>query len=245
MKLPVVPAKTNAPAATAGVCGTGATPMVSSEVVPAKDYAGNVLMVTLGCAKNLVDSEVMLGALRSRGFQPIAEPNEADLIVVNTCAFLQSAVEEGIDRILEMSEYKASGRCRKLVVAGCMVERYRDELKKSLPEVDQFLSTDELLKVGSDDATSEECFQSARRPYFLYDESMPRIRSTAGHTSYIKVAEGCNRPCTFCIIPKIRGSFRSRSIESIRSEADRLLDQGVRELNLVAQDLTAFGTDFE
>ncbi len=209
-----------------------------------KDFAGNVAMVTLGCAKNLVDSEVMLGALRGRGFRVIAEPQDADLIVVNTCAFLQSAVEEGIERILELSHYKTSGRCRRLVVAGCMVERYKGELEQSLPEVDQFLSTDELLEVGKESKTTETCFEEARRPYFLYDESMPRVVSTAQHSTYLKIAEGCNRPCTFCIIPKLRGGFRSRSRESITEEAQGFLQNGVRELNLVAQDLTAYGSDF-
>jgi len=200
-------------------------------------------MVTLGCAKNLVDSEVMLGALRARGFRPIDIPEEADLIVVNTCAFLQSAVEEGIDRILEMAKLKESGRCRRLIVAGCMVERYRKDLESSLPEVDRFISTDELLSVGDDGSTAEETFRAARRPYFLYDESMPRVISTLGHTAYVKISEGCNRPCSFCIIPKIRGELRSRPLASVVSEIDSLVRQGVREINLVAQDLTAYGSD--
>ncbi len=221
------------------------TPLPEASMHAGSDFAGNVAMVTLGCAKNLVDSEIMLGALKHRGFRVIAEPEDADLVVVNTCAFLQSAVREGIDRILELSELKAEGRCRRLVVAGCMVERYRAELEASLPEVDQFLSTDELLEVGAASPTSEKCFDEARRPYFLYDESMPRVVSTAGHSTYLKIAEGCNRPCSFCIIPKIRGGFRSRPQQSIVAEARSFLQQGVRELNLVAQDLTAYGSDFE
>lgn len=221
------------------------SPLPEASMHAGSDFAGNVAMVTLGCAKNLVDSEIMLGALKHRGFRVIAEPEDADLVVVNTCAFLQSAVKEGIDRILELSELKAGGRCKRLVVAGCMVERYRAELEESLPEVDQFLSTDELLEVGAASETSENCFNEARRPYFLYDESMPRVVSTAGHSTYLKIAEGCNRPCSFCIIPKIRGGFRSRPQSSIVSEAKSFLEGGVRELNLVAQDLTAYGTDFE
>lgn len=209
------------------------------------DFAGNVCIVTLGCSKNTVDSEVMLGALRARGFRPISEPENAELIVVNTCAFLQSAVEEGLDTILQLSKLKASGRCRQLVVAGCMVERYREQLKREIPEVDRFISTDELLKVADVGATSEECFDNARRPYFIYDETMPRIRSTGSASAYVKISEGCNRRCTFCIIPKIRGDLRSRSIESIGREVRQLLDDGVREMNFVAQDLTAYGTDFE
>ncbi len=207
-------------------------------------FAGNVALVTLGCAKNQVDSEIMLGALKGRGFRPVSDPQSADLIIVNTCAFLQSAVEEGIDTILELANYKKSGRCRKLYVAGCMVERYREDLKKTLPEVDRFISTDDLLRVADESETSDDCFNEARRPYFLYDETMPRVLSTAGHSAFVKVSEGCDRPCTFCIIPKIRGSLRSRSIASIGNEVKSLLQQGVKEFNLVAQDLTAYGSDF-
>lgn len=207
-------------------------------------FGGNVLMVTLGCAKNLVDSEVMLGALTSRGFKATQTPTEADLIVVNTCAFLQSAVEEGIDRILEMSEYKKNGRCRRLIVAGCMVERYREQLKAEMPEVDLFISTDELQKVADLSATTAECLDLARRPYFLYDGTAPRVYSTGGHSIYVKIAEGCDRPCAFCIIPKIRGEFRSRPIESVINEITRATDEGKREINLIAQDLTSYGVDF-
>lgn len=232
-------------------CGTGKVNPIADDAAgdasihAGEGFAGNVLLVTLGCAKNLVDSEVMLGALRSKGFRPIVEPEHADLIVVNTCAFLQSAVEEGIDRILELARFKEEGRCRRLVVAGCMVERYRDQLESSLPEVDRFISTDELLSVADEGDTAPTCFDEARRPYFIYDESMPRIRSTLGHTAYMKVAEGCDRPCSFCIIPKIRGAFRSRPIGSIVTEMEDLIAGGVRELNLVAQDLTSYGIDLD
>ncbi|MCL4139175.1 UNVERIFIED_CONTAM: hypothetical protein GTU68_044751 [Idotea baltica] len=200
-------------------------------------------MVSLGCAKNLVDSEVMLGVLKDKGFRLVADETQADLIVVNTCAFLQSAVEEGIDRILELSELKSEGRLKRLIVAGCMVERYRGDLEKSLPEVDRFLSIDELLSVADTSATTDACLEEARRPYFLYDETMPRVQSTTGAQAYVKVAEGCNRPCAFCIIPKLRGTLRSRPASSILSEAQQLVTSGVRELTLVAQDLTAYGTD--
>ncbi|MDD2942760.1 MAG: 30S ribosomal protein S12 methylthiotransferase RimO [bacterium] len=212
--------------------------------VSAADYAGNVAIVTLGCAKNQVDSEVMLGAFAQKGFQVVSELPLADVIVVNTCGFLQSAVEEGVDRILEAAEFKKTGRCRKLIVAGCMVERYRDKLLAEFPEVDRFLSTDELLKVANDEITSDDCLSEARRPYFLYDELMPRALSDAGSSAYLKISEGCDRPCTFCIIPKIRGSFRSRKPESVIAEARNLLASGVREINLVGQDLTAYGADF-
>lgn len=206
-------------------------------------FGGNVAVVTLGCAKNLVDSEVMLGSLLAKGFRAVTDPSNADLIVVNTCAFLESAVEEGLDTILEMTKHKSSGRCKQLIVAGCMVERYRDQLVKDLPEVDRFISTDELQQVANLSETTENCLDDARRPYFLYDETMPRARSTASHAAYVKIAEGCDRPCAFCIIPKIRGSFRSRPVESIVAEVKALLTDGVKEISLVAQDLTAYGTD--
>src|SRR5690606_32619830 len=138
-----------------------------------------------------------------------------------------------IDKILELAELKKE-RCKKLIVAGCMVERYREKLQAEFPEVDRFVSTDEILTIADLDGSSDNAFAAARRPYFLYDETMPRVRSTSGHTAFLKVAEGCNRPCAFCIIPKIRGSFRSRPIRSVVEEARMLLDDGVCELNLVA-----------
>ncbi len=211
----------------------------------AAEFSGNVCFVTLGCAKNQVDSEIMLGAFRKKGFRAVPDPEQAEVIVVNTCAFLQSAVKEGIDRILELARFKEEGRCRRLVVAGCMVERYRDELQKEFPEVDRFVSTDELLDVAEEGSTTAACLDGARRPYFLYDETMPRMLSTGSHFAYVKISEGCNRPCSFCIIPKIRGSFRSRARASIVEEARELIENGVKELNFVAQDLTAYGSDFE
>lgn len=238
------------PGTGAGTClspvqpSNGSGQRAAAGVMAQVGFQGNVALVTLGCAKNQVDSEVMLGALRSNGFRSVSDPADADLIVVNTCAFLESAVKEGVDTILRLAEYKNSGRCRRLIVAGCMVERYRSDLIKELPEVDRFISTDEILSVAELSPTSAECVAEARRPYFLYDEAMPRVLSTGGHYSYVKVSEGCDRPCSFCIIPKIRGKFRSRSIESVLAEAKVLLKQGVRELVLVAQDLTAYGSDW-
>lgn len=210
----------------------------------AENFSGNVYLASLGCSKNLVDSEVMLGAMYARGFRPVPEPENADVIIVNTCAFLQSAVEEGIDTILELAAHKQTGRCRKLIVAGCMVERYRSDLEKELPEVDRFLSTDELLDVTKASETTNECFDAARRPYFLYDEAMPRLKTGNAYSAYVKISEGCNRPCTFCIIPKIRGGLRSRSIASVVKEVGDLLDAGIKEISFVAQDLTAYGVDF-
>jgi ribosomal protein S12 methylthiotransferase len=238
----------NSEQSTAESCSTDAVHFTTANdgaMFAGNSFGGNVALVTLGCAKNLVDSEVMLGVLQKKGFRLVGEPENADLIVVNTCAFLQSAVKEGIDTILSLSELKKSGRCKKLIVAGCMVERYRADLITALPEVDRFLSTDELLAVGQDEGTATEFLDSARRPYFLYDESMPRIRSTRGNSAYIKIAEGCDRPCAFCIIPKIRGAFRSRPIESVLAESRALLSEGIRELNLIAQDLTSYGVDHQ
>ena len=241
-KFPIVGA---APAAASSMCKTATTVVGASDSSVHADsgFAGNVALVTLGCAKNLVDSEVMLGALSQRGFRPIDDVELADLIVVNTCAFLQSAVEEGIERILELSELRTEGRCRRLIVAGCMVERYKGDLQEALPEVDAFISTDEILKVADAALGESDYLSEAKRPYFLYDESMPRLRSTTGHCAFVKVAEGCDRPCTFCIIPKLRGGFRSRAVASVVSEVSALLDQGVSEVTFVAQDLTAYGTD--
>jgi ribosomal protein S12 methylthiotransferase len=214
--------------------------------VGTKQYAGRAAVVTLGCAKNQVDSEVMVGVLRSTGFEIVNELAHADVVVINTCGFLESAVKESIDCVLEVAQLKRSGSLRKLIVAGCMVERYRGDIKKTLPEVDAFIAVDDLLSVGKAATEGNETVQlleSAARPYFLYDDTMPRHLSTRSHTAYVKISEGCNRPCAFCIIPKIRGAMRSRSIDSVVREVEALGKQGVREINLVAQDLTDFGSD--
>lgn len=217
----------------------------SPSIVADKNFGGNVAFITMGCSKNKVDSEVMLGALQEKGFRSVPDPQDADLIVINTCAFLQSAVEEGINTVLEMAKYKKEGRCKKLFVAGCMVERYRSDLAKEFPEVDRFISTDELQSIANLDQNSEIALDQARRPYFIYDENMPRVISDSGYSAHIKISEGCNRRCTFCIIPKIRGDLRSRSVQSIVNEITNLRSQGISEFSLIAQDLTAYGTDFE
>jgi|694.fasta_scaffold08410_5 ribosomal protein S12 methylthiotransferase len=210
-------------------------------------FAGRAAIVTLGCAKNQVDSEVMIGVLRNSGFEIVSELNRADVAVVNTCGFLESAVKESVDCVLELSELKKSGSLRRLLVAGCMVERYKGDIRKALPEVDSFIALDGLLSVGQAalgaDESLRDILHEGSRPYFLYDDTMPRHLASRRHMAYVKVSEGCNRPCAFCIIPQIRGAMRSRSIESIVREVQALGAQGVREINLVAQDLTAFGTD--
>ena len=226
--------------------GAGSALDVSQKgVLNAKTYRGKAAIVTLGCAKNQVDSEVMLGVLSRSGFELVNDVESADVAVVNTCGFLESSTKESIDCILELAELKQQGRLRTLIVAGCLVSRYPGELQKTLPEVDHFLSTDEILKVGSVAGGSDDAnfFAEAARPYFLYDDTLPRFLSTRPHMAYVKVSEGCNRPCTFCIIPKIRGQMRSRMIESVVKEIQTLSANGVREVNLVAQDLTSYGRD--
>ena len=197
--------------------------------------------VSLGCPKNLVDTEVMMGELSERGHELTSQPADADVLVVNTCSFIDPAKQESIDTILEMAEYKRTGRAQKLIVAGCLVERYRDQIRGQLPEVDALIGTNELSKIvalceGFEPATN------AFEPY-LYHDLTPRVLSTANHFAYIKIAEGCDHPCAFCVIPQYRGKFRSRRFESVIAEAKRLFAQGVREINLIGQDTTSYGVD--
>lgn len=229
-------------------CGTVAVNISEPVGVDgAKKFAGRAAVVTLGCAKNQVDSEVMIGVLRTAGFEIVNDLAHADVAVINTCGFLESAVKESVDCVLELSELKKSGSLRRLLVAGCMVERYKGDIRSALPEVDAFIGIDGLLDVGSLAQDSEDAMHAALReggrPYFIYDDTMPRHLSSQSHTAYVKVSEGCNRPCAFCIIPQLRGGMRSRTIESIRNEVRALGAQGVREINLVAQDLTSYGSD--
>jgi len=205
--------------------------------------------ISLGCPKNLVDSEVMMGQLKAKGFQITADAAEADTLVVNTCGFIESAKKESVEAILEAARLKTEGKASRLVVAGCLVERYRDELKAELPEVDAFIGTSKIndiltvcdpkintrslpvIPVGNQSAT------------YLYDESTPRILATPSHYAFIKIAEGCDRPCAFCFIPQMRGHFRSRRFGSIVAEAQQLAEEGVKELILVAQDSSRYGED--
>ena len=200
-------------------------------------------MVSLGCPKNLVDSEVMLGILAKHGCELTPRPQDADVIIVNTCAFINPAKQESINTILEMAEYKKFGAARKLVVAGCLVERYRREIREQIPEVDEVIGTNELERVlavcTAENATAAE---TVSEPY-LYHELTPRLLSTPGYSAYLKIAEGCDHPCSFCVIPQMRGNFRSRRFASVVSEAERLARQGVRELTLVGQDTTSYGED--
>jgi len=231
--------------------------------------------VSLGCPKNLVDSEVMMGMLARAGAELTRRAEDADVIVVNTCSFIDSAQQESVNTILEMAGHKAAGRAKKLVVAGCLVERFRDQIRKDIPEVDAVVGTGELVNILSatgiapaqpqpnsplvvlnsrpeGDARaaqgrfSRESWDGAIAdlPNYLYDEDTPRILATPGHMAYIKIAEGCDHPCTFCIIPQLRGQFRSRRFESVIAEAERLAQSGVREVTLIGQDTTCYGEDF-
>src|SRR6266446_2218820 len=184
----------------------------------------------------------MMGELVSRGHELTPHPDQADVLVVNTCSFIDPAKKESIDTILEMAEYKKVGRAQKLIVAGCLVERYRDEIRKEIPEVDAVIGTNELDEiVALCEGTPAEA--NPFEPY-LYHDLTPRILATPRHFAYIKIAEGCDHPCTFCVIPQYRGKFRSRRFESVISEATRLFSQGVREINLIGQDTTCYGEDF-
>lgn len=206
-------------------------------------------MVSLGCPKNLVDSEVMMGLLTRQGYELTADSSAADVLVVNTCGFIDSARQESVDTILEMAQLKQTGNLKRLIVAGCLVERYREDLQREIPEIDACIGVNQLkeiesvvepnghrvLPVYSDGASAPELF--------LYDETTPRLRATAPYTAYVKIAEGCDHTCAFCIIPKLRGVFRSRSPESILKEVEMLAKQGVKEFVLISQDTTNYGTD--
>jgi ribosomal protein S12 methylthiotransferase len=212
--------------------------------------------VSLGCPKNLVDSEVMLGLAREAGHTLTENAAEADVLVVNTCAFIEPARQESINAVLEMAAHKTNGRCRRLVVTGCMTERYREELRKEIPEIDAMLGTGEVPQIvdaiaGRPTGTVPlPLFRKAGGaavgsppPTYLYDDLTPRVLTTPSHVAYVKVAEGCNYACAFCIIPRLRGAYRSRPADSILREARDLAARGVRELILVSQDTTFFGHD--
>jgi ribosomal protein S12 methylthiotransferase len=203
-------------------------------------------IVSLGCARNLVDSEVMAGLLKQNNFDLVEEPAEADVVLVNTCGFIDAAKAESVDTILEIARLKELGKVKRLVVAGCLSQRYSDELARELPEVDLFIGTGEVPRIA-EILRQHEADRTRRRfvglPSYLYDDVTPRVRSTPSYTTYLKVSEGCDHKCAFCIIPQLRGPHRSRSIASVVKEAESLAQSGVREINLIAQDLTAYGRD--
>jgi ribosomal protein S12 methylthiotransferase len=205
--------------------------------------------ISLGCPKNLVDSEVMMGQLQHNGYQITPNAEDADTIVVNTCGFIDSAKKESIDTILEAAQLKTSGKATRLIVAGCLVERYRDELKLEIPEVDAFIGTSQINDILAvcDPKTNTRSLPVVplgnQTATYLYDESTPRILATPSHYAFVKIAEGCDRPCAFCFIPQMRGHFRSRRFGSIVAEAQQLAEEGVKELILVAQDSSRYGED--
>jgi ribosomal protein S12 methylthiotransferase len=234
--------------------------------------------VSLGCPKNLVDSEVMMGMLAASGAQITPRAEDADVIVVNTCSFIDTAKQESVNAILEMAGHKTRGKAQRLVVAGCMVERYRNEIQKNIPEVDAVVGTGELEKILNaagiagggtsaphdspftilnsrpEGAAREEAGRFSREswdgaiadlPNYLYDENTPRLLATPKSSAYIKIAEGCDHPCAFCIIPQLRGKFRSRRFESVIAEAERMAQQGVQEITLIGQDTTCYGEDLD
>ena len=209
-------------------------------------HACKVGLVSLGCAKNLLDSEVMVGVLTSRGFEMTPDPAKAEALVVNTCGFIGPAKEEGINTILEMARLKRHGRCRRLVIAGCLAQRYASELAREIPEIDAVIGLDEVERIAEVLTASDRRTPPLRADQsvtWLYDHTTPRVRSTPPHIAYLKVAEGCDYPCSFCVIPQIRGHFRSRDPDSVVAEAASLAATGTRELVLVAQDTTAYGKD--
>ncbi len=236
--------------------------------------------VSLGCPKNLVDSEVMMGLLDRAGAQMTTSPEVADVLVVNTCSFIDTAKQESVDTILEMAQHKITGKAQKLIVAGCLVERYRDEIRKNIPEVDAVVGTGELEKIleaagfnaaaipdlqpvspfniltgvaaRAEGDLRESQGRFARKewdgadaalPQYLYDHTTPRLLATRGPSAYIKIAEGCDHPCSFCVIPNLRGKFRSRHFESVVAEAEQLVSLGVEEITLIGQDTTCYGED--
>jgi ribosomal protein S12 methylthiotransferase len=208
--------------------------------------AEKISIISLGCARNLVDSEVMDGILRQSRYQVVSEPAEADIILINTCSFIDAAKQESIDTILQAAHLKEEGKLQTLVVAGCLSQRYSKELMEELPEVDLFIGTGEVPRIAEilrEHHESKKGRLYVGIPSYLYDHATPRIRTTPSHTAFIKVSEGCDHKCAFCIIPQLRGPHRSRAIDSIVKEAATLAGQGVKEINLIAQDLTAYGRE--
>jgi ribosomal protein S12 methylthiotransferase len=198
--------------------------------------------VSLGCPKNLVDSEVMMGILAREGYELTPRADEAEILVVNTCSFIEAAQKESVDAILEMAEHKKFGAAKKLIVAGCLVERFRAQILEQVPEVDAVVGTGEVERI-MEAVEGDLRVLPAQPPAFLYHDLTPRIVTTPKHAAYIKIAEGCDHPCTFCIIPQLRGTFRSRRFESVVREAENLARAGAREITLIGQDTTSYGED--
>lgn len=202
-------------------------------------------VVSLGCPKNLVDSEVMLGFLTKQGYEITNREDAADVLIVNTCGFIEAAKEESIHQILELAKWKSEGQCHGLIVTGCLAQRYSNELLAELPEIDAVVGTGEFSRIAQ---VVEQVLQGKRvafidQPRFIYDHQTPRRLTTPRHYAYLKIAEGCDNRCSYCIIPAIRGNYRSRPLESVLAEAEALVGQGVKEIILIAQDTTCYGVD--
>jgi ribosomal protein S12 methylthiotransferase len=205
-----------------------------------------ISLVSLGCPKNLVDAEVMLGHLPTDRYAIVTDESRAEIIIVNTCAFIREAKEESVETILDVADFKVSGRCRLLVVSGCLPQRYREELAGALPEVDLFIGTADaprLVELLDQALEGKSPRHVIGLPDYLYDHDTPRVTSSPYYSSYVKIAEGCSNHCSYCVIPSIRGTLRSRSVASVVTEVRRLVGEGVKEINLIAQDVTAYGAD--
>jgi ribosomal protein S12 methylthiotransferase len=207
--------------------------------------AEKINIVSLGCARNLVDSEVMAGVLRRAEYEVVAEASEAEIVLVNTCSFIDAAKEESIESILAVAKLKGKGKLKTLVVAGCLPQRYADDLARELPEVDLFIGTGEVPRIAeilrARQTDPKRLYVGL--PSYLYDHATPRMRATPAYSAFVKVSEGCDHKCAFCIIPKLRGPHRSRTVDSVFDEALALGRDGVKEINLIAQDLSAYGRD--
>ncbi len=206
-----------------------------------------VNVISLGCSKNLVDAEIMMGLMKNAGWVLTDQPAEADAIVVNTCTFIEAAKDESIAEILEAARYKVEGQCRTLIVTGCLSQQFKEELFREIPEIDILLGTDSwerILEALQESETKSEVAYFDR-PHMPDFESLPRERTTPKYSAYVKVAEGCSNGCTFCIIPYVRGRFRSRPMQSVMQEVRAMAEEGVREINVIAQDTTSYGRDLE
>lgn len=205
-----------------------------------------VSLVSLGCPKNLVDAEVMLGHLPADRFEVITDEGQAEIIIVNTCSFIKEAKQESIDAILDLAERKHDGRCHTLIVSGCLPQRYQEELAQELPEVDIFIGTGDYPRIAellAEKTGTDTQLRYIGDPDYIYDETLPRLNSSPAWYSYLKIGEGCSNCCSYCIIPQLRGAYRSRPLEALVAEAETLVARGVKELNIISQDITRYGSD--
>jgi ribosomal protein S12 methylthiotransferase len=205
-------------------------------------------MVSLGCPKNLVDAEVMLGVLSKHEYEITMDEKDADVIIVNTCSFIKEAKQESIDAILDLAERKHDGRCHTLIVSGCLPQRYQEELAHELPEVDIFIGTGDYPRIAeilAEKSGVETQLRYVGDPDYIYNESLPRLNSSPSWYSYLKIGEGCSNCCSYCIIPQLRGAYRSRPLEALVAEAERLVARGVKEINVISQDITRYGSDLD